>query len=315
MARRPLSIPEEVKVKIREHISESYKNALDGYYSANEEEDALTGDLGATLRVKNQKVIVKSEKQSGTWTWSINYHKFRGRGPGATESLLGADGIFELSLKEGNYIQKKNLLFQSKMNWKDDPNLIQQTLKLTTWREAAFVLNFTPDVFEAIDLDTVISSRGKRLELTKTKKLDEFLGHDFLNCHVGDMDLKYDGKARKLIWRTNKGETVATKFSIPHRIAVEVKAPTRTHGNDMNYDREIPHDEIYKNRMEASKEDILSLEYNATLKELKKARIGKALIYHSDKFTFKDDLLNEIMKTRMHEVNQAHDSLKQKFKK
>ncbi len=315
MARRPLNIPEEVKVKIRKHISESYKNALDGYYSANEEEDALTGDLGASLRVKNQKVNVERTKQSGTWTWSINYHKFRGRGPGATESLLGADGIFELSLKEGNYIQKKNLLFQSKMNWKDDPNLIQQTLKLTTWREAAFVLNFTPDVFEAIDLDTVISSRGKRIELTKTKKLDEFLGNDFLNCHVGDTDLKYDGNTRKLIWRTNKGETVATKFSIPHRIAVEVKAPTITHGNDMIYDREIPHDEIYKNRMDASEEDILSLDYNATLKELKKARIGKALIYHSDKYNFDSDLLNEIMTMRMQEVNQAHDSLKQKFKK
>ena len=57
MQRSKLNIPEEVKLKIREHLSKSYINALEGYNSANEEEDTLTGDLGATLRIKNQKVV------------------------------------------------------------------------------------------------------------------------------------------------------------------------------------------------------------------------------------------------------------------
>jgi hypothetical protein len=30
------------------------------------------------------------------WTWSIDYTKFRGRGPGAAEKALGADGILEM---------------------------------------------------------------------------------------------------------------------------------------------------------------------------------------------------------------------------
>ena len=78
MARKRLNIPEEVKIKIRQHLSESYLNAIDGYDSASEEVDTLTGDLGASLRIKNQKVIVDNnqDKRPGTWTWSINYHKF-----------------------------------------------------------------------------------------------------------------------------------------------------------------------------------------------------------------------------------------------
>lgn len=317
MARRRLNIPEEVKIKIRQHLSESYLNAIDGYDSASEEEDALTGDLGASLRIKNQKVIVDSnqEKRPGIWTWSINYHKFRGRGPGATENLLGADGIFVLSVKNGDYVEKKTLMFQSKMNWKDDPNLIEQVIKLTTWREAAFILNFTKTEFEAINLDSVISSKGKRINLTQYKPLDKFLGNDFLNCFIGDVDLKYNGNSRKLIWRTLKNEIVATKFSIPHRISIEIEAPSITYGNDMLYDKEITHSEIHKNRMDASEEDILSVEDGATLKVVKQARAEKAQIYHSDKNHFNDDLLNELMTMRMQEINLAYESLKQSKKK
>lgn len=116
MARRNLYIPEEVKIKIREHISEKYKLSLDGYFSANEEEDTLTGDLGATLRIKNQKVFVRNSiaEIPGEWTWGIDYHKFRGRGPGATENKLGADGLFELTLELGRRVEKKHLCFNQK---------------------------------------------------------------------------------------------------------------------------------------------------------------------------------------------------------
>ncbi|TBO44472.1 hypothetical protein [Pedobacter kyonggii] len=82
MARRTLSIPYEVKNAIKNHLKEHCEIALEGYESANEEEDTLTGDLGATLRIRNQKVEVKEAQagNQGTWNWSINYHKFRGRG-------------------------------------------------------------------------------------------------------------------------------------------------------------------------------------------------------------------------------------------
>lgn len=79
MTRRKLYIPEEVKLDIKKHISDKYKIALDGFFSANEEEDDLTGDLGATLRIKNQKVSVMETQTEKPGVWiTIN---LEGEGP------------------------------------------------------------------------------------------------------------------------------------------------------------------------------------------------------------------------------------------
>ncbi len=317
MSRRRLYIPEEVKQDIQRHLSEKYPIALEGFRSANEDEDTLTGDLGATLRIKNQKVFIKSsqDEMPGDWTWSIDYHKFRGRGPGATEKKLGADGVFELSLKVGSRVEKKSLLFQSKINWTNDPNLLNETIKLTTWREAAFILNFTPSEFEAIDIDSIIASRGKRNDSIGFTRLDKFIGTNFLDCIVGDVDLKYDAVSRKLIWRTIEGQIVATKFSVPHKIAIQIAAPNKTYGHNIKFDKEITNEEIHNYRMDASEEEMLSLSDNYTNTELRRARALKALIYHSDKLSLGDQLLDDLMKRRMQEINAAHESLRKRTKK
>ncbi|MDR6563197.1 MULTISPECIES: J domain-containing protein [unclassified Arcicella] len=315
MARRKLFIPEEVKEDIRKHLSERYPIALDGYNSANEEEDTLTGDLGATLRIKNQKVFVeKGQKElPGYWKWSIDYHKFRGRGPGATENKLGADGIFELKLIVGTQVEKKSLMFQSKINLtNNDPKLINETIKLTTWREASFILNFTSTEFEAIDLDSIIATRGRRTNNMNVIPLDKFIGHNFLDCIVGDVDLKYDAISRKLTWRTTSGQFVATKFSIPQRISINITAPNNPFDHDLRFEKEILHDEIHNYRMDASEEEILSLNDNYTENEIKEARTSKALIYHSDRFSLGDSFLDSIMNRRMQEINSAYESLKRK---
>ncbi|MCE7060810.1 J domain-containing protein [Dyadobacter sp. CY343] len=317
MARRNLYIPEEVKLSIREHLSERCDLALDGFISASEEEDTLTGDLGASLRIKNQHVFVERSiaEIPGTWTWGINYVKFRGRGPGATENVLGADGLFELSLKVGNRIEKKSILFQSKIDWRDDPNLLKQAIKLTTWREAAFILNFTASKFEAIDLDSVIASRGKRSASIRSTNLDEYIGSNFLDCIVGDVDLGYDATSRKLIWRAKNGETVAIKFSIPQRIKIQISAPNRIHGNNLNYNKEIGVDEIHNYRMDASEEEILSLSEGYSAKDIRKALATQALAYHPDKQSFSDALTENLMKRRMQEINEANELLKIKIKR
>ncbi len=317
MSRRRLYIPEEIKKDIQKHLSNRYSTALDGFWSANEEEDALTGDLGATLRIKNQKVYVQSSQieKPGEWTWSIDYHKLRGRGPGATENKLGADGIFELTLKVGTRVEKKSILFQSKIDWSNDPNLIKEAIKLTTWREAAFILNFTSKEFEAIDLDSVIASRGKRTDIIKPVRLDKYIGTTFLDCIVGDVDLKYDGRSRRLIWRTIEGQIVATKFSIPHKIAIQVIAPNITHGHNLQFDKEIKNEDIHNYRMDASEQEVLSLDEKYSDTELKKARKSKIQIYHPDTYNFGDALLDELLKRRAQEINTAHDNLKQKIKK
>lgn len=217
--RRRLYIPKEVIQAVAEHIKSAVPKAVEGYWSANEDEDVLTGHLGACLKIGKQKVQVTEiqTERLGEWTWSLDYFKFRGRGKNATENILGADGLFELKLNLGNRSEKKSLLFQAKKDWDNDPSLVVQCIKLSTWREAAFILNYTETAFEAFSIDTVLRAQGNKSKSYHNKALADFLGKDFLECLVGDINMSYDPKARKLRWRAMTGEVVATVFDIKHR--------------------------------------------------------------------------------------------------
>lgn len=226
---RTLFIPEEVKDSISRHLYTGSAKAVEGYVSANEDEDTLTGDLGACLRIGTQKVEVKNVEIGGTWTWSLTYYKFRGRGKGASESFIGADGILELSINwNSQNEQKKSLLFQAKNQWHaTDRALFEQCIKLSTWREAAFVLNYAPLDYETFSIDEVVKAKGSHNEVAERISLPSFLSRHFLECLIGDTDLKYDAKSRRLIWRTSKGEMVETQFLVRHRLSINIKPPKR----------------------------------------------------------------------------------------
>jgi hypothetical protein len=290
-----------------EHIQVAVTRAVEGYWSANEDEDVLTGHLGACLKIGSQKVQItqKESQNTGEWSWSIDYYKFRGRGKNATEHILGADGLFELRLQSGERTELKSLLFQAKKDWSTSPELIDQCIKLSTWREAAFVLNYSPSAFEAFLLDDVLRLRGLKPPDSNTHALGEFLAKDFLECLIGDTELSYDPKARRLIWRSLSGEIVSTIFKVKHRIRANVKAPPFPGYGRLG--RQISNSEIYDYRMEASDEDILSLGSEYSKKELKTARNNLALAYHTDHYNDADELIQQILTRRMQEVNQAYE--------
>jgi hypothetical protein len=300
--RRRLYIPTEVRESISNHLSDAIKRAVDGFWSANEDEDTMTGHLGALLRLRDQRVSVKQQQEiSGDWTWSVDYYKFRGRGPEASENYLGADGLFELRLIRGGSIDTKSLLFQSKLDWGSDQSLLLQCIKLSTWREAAFVLNYKPDEFQAFRVDEVIRSRGKYSEKLAHFSLEEFLGRLFLDCQVGDNDLSYDPRLRKLVWRTSTNEKVSVRFSIPRRLRINVEAPPS------DPVREVSIDEVHSHRIDASPEDILSLEEGYTDRDLRRSRTRLALTYHPDKYAEFGEMFRRIVERRMQEANNAYD--------
>ncbi|WP_298893447.1 J domain-containing protein [uncultured Psychroserpens sp.] len=308
MSRRKIYIPEQVKEDIRNHLNIKYKVALDGYFSANEDEDTLTGDFGGTLRARNRKVEVTQDEIKGVWSWSLNYTKFRGRGINATENRVGADGIIELELNRGYRVEKKSILFQSKQNWVSDSKLIEQCVLLSTWREAAFVLNFEPDKYEAFELDFILNNKGKKPNEYESRSVDDFLGNEFLNCDIGDSDLLYDARRRLLKWRSQEGLVVGTKFSIPQRLALKIKAPIP--GTETSYDKEISNNEIHNHRMDSRVDEILSLPKNYTMDQLNKSRKKMAALYHPDKYSHLSDLEQAILNRRMQEINMAFEELK-----
>jgi hypothetical protein len=301
--RRSLYIPTEVKENISNHISIAIKQAVEGFLSANEDEDTMTGHLGALLRLRDQRVSVSQQKEgsSGVWIWSIDYFKFRGRGPGATENVLGADGLIELRLNRGGSVDTKSLLFQSKLNWGSDQSLLFQCIKLSTWREAAFVLNYRPSGFQAFRIDEVIRSRGNYSGRLTHFSLEEFIGRLFVDCQVGDNDLIYNPKSRRLVWKTSNNEKVSMRFTIPQRLRINIEAP------DNDPVREISVDEVYAYRINSSPEDILSLEEGYTDRDLTRSRGKFALTYHPDKYTEFNEMYRKIVERRMQEANNAYD--------
>lgn len=316
--RRRLRIPDEVKASISKHIHTAVADAVDGYLSAREDEDTLTGHLGASLRNKKHKVdvVMDVREMGGTWAWSIDYYKFRGRGKNASESFLGADGIFELNLAWPYGTEKKSLLFQSKKEWSDvNPSLFEQCIKLSTWREAAFVLNYTPNEFQTFSLDDVIRSRGSRANAQQPEKLETFLSTNFLDCLIGDTDLVYDAVSNRLHWRAFSGEIVTTKFTVGSRVSINVEAPKRGGKLDKGGHKEVPNVEIYNYRMQADEEEMLSLRPHYTKEDVKRARTTFALAYHPDKHPEADELLKDILNRRMQEFNNAADDVYAKLER
>lgn len=242
----------------------------------------------------------------------MDYTKFRGRGKGAGESILGADGIFELRLRHAQGTEKKCALFQAKTKWVHDPTLFEQCVKLSTWSEAAFVFNYQPDRFEVHRIEAVIRSMGTRSASGEGLPLDDFLAESFVGCTVGDNDLSYDRDDRLLLWRARDGEMVSTQFTMGSRFRITVKSPRAK----VPYDRLVDPSEAYRYRMDSSPTDILNVPEAFTKGDLASAKKQAALTYHPDRFGLEPPpLVIKILNLRMQEKMEAEQLLAEELKR
>jgi hypothetical protein len=294
---QPIYIPGHVKDAIVRHIDKAISKAVAAHGSAAEEEDTLTGQLGFALRTRR--------RMADGWTWSIDYTKFRGRGPGAAEKALGADGILEMRVRTVEGEQRKAALFQAKNAWKNDGKLLEQALLLSNWREAAFVLNFTPTTIETFLIDDVVRSRGLRSKVTRTQSFSPFIANTFFPCTVGNPALMYDQERKVLIWLADSGERVGLPFRVRSLIRVNVEEWRRL-------PRMIAANNLNEYRMFADPSDILAVSATPSTDDIKKARQSLALTYHPDKFHNLEALYREIAKRRMQEVNAAAQKARKK---
>ena len=117
-----------------------------------------------------------------------------------------------------------------------------------------------------------------------------------------------------MIWETEKRETVATKFSIPNKISIQITAPNRKY-DEFRFDKEIKNEEIHNYRMYVPNEEILSLSDNYNDIELKKAKKSQMSIYHPDKFnkyiskSEEGEILSHILNRRTQEIQYAYEEL------
>ena len=123
-------LPESVLESLREHYYAGVTAAEIGYVHNAADEDAVTGALGQELFTKGIRFI---EDNGRVYSWRAFHYKVGGRGEGAPEGWLGADGIFQLeSLSaEGTVLRRKALLFQAKKEWRGtNKRLLDQVEKM-----------------------------------------------------------------------------------------------------------------------------------------------------------------------------------------
>jgi hypothetical protein len=272
----------------------------------------MTGQLGACLRTGTHTVVVDRAEINGAWKWSIDYTKFRGRGKGATENIIGADGIIELSVDWSGRKETKSLLFQAKMDWQSDKSLLPQAVLLSTWREASIFVNYTETVIESFSIDSVLRSRGVRADARDALPIEIALSDYFLACKIGNTDLAYDPVARQLRWRASNGITVATQFSIPHRLKVKVKAPEYKH--KLEWEKLIPATEIHAHRMEVEPDELIAPLLTSTTVEPKKQLQALSSAYHPDRLGHLDQFFKDLATRRMQEINEVFSEMKAKRK-
>lgn len=101
-----------VRGVLADHYRVSIAAAVRGYADSAADEDAVTGALGQALRGEG---TIRLDGKVVRWT--TRYRKLRGRGRGAPEKMLGADGIFEVELEDDEGVRsRKSLPFQAKNN-------------------------------------------------------------------------------------------------------------------------------------------------------------------------------------------------------
>lgn len=188
-------IPSSVLDIIRGHYALGVANAEAFYEQHSADEDSITGALGQALA---RAEPIRYQQGFDEFQISVTYKKIRGRGRGAPERIYGADGIFQLSVKDkdGRVALIKGLPFQSKKGWTGRNNeLFNQATKMEESFPGGIVIDFGPSGYKACRAKDVISSQGNRRVAdrhTLVKSLEQALSYDFINCHIGRRGLFYD---------------------------------------------------------------------------------------------------------------------------
>lgn len=194
-------LPELVVRTLRQHFHDGVRAAEMRFKYNAADEDSLTGALGDRL-TEPEPIVIRAGSEA--FEWRTEAYKIRGRGNGAPERKLGADGIFQLEVvdQRGQFIVRKGLLFQSKKEWtRTDSKLLDQTRDLLRHSASAIVLDFSKNGYKAFAAQAVFDAGGsrRRLRPQENKPLAEVLGDQFLGCLRGDNGLYWEPEQERLV--------------------------------------------------------------------------------------------------------------------
>jgi len=203
-------VPKIVLDEIKSHIRDRAEIGENGWEHSNEDEDTITGDFLGQLRTG-------WNKSKWNWKWRIIYKKFRGRGFGAYEKQIGADGIITVEIEDevNNSKRLKSVIFQAKKECNE--NIPEQLKKMKeTAQNGNMVIVYTDDGYYGIKGEEYQNS--KNLE-NNAKRIGNYLGEDFIDCKIGLWEMDYDANKKELVFPTHR----TTKINLLHRLKIEIK--------------------------------------------------------------------------------------------
>jgi hypothetical protein len=213
-----LLLPDGLKVLIRDRYLAGVSDAQSKYPFSAADEDSLTGALGNTISMPHAVVFGDGQRQ---YSYQVSYRKIRGRGPGAPEKQLGADGIFQIEVTDERGRQTKGLPFQCKKGWRStDSNLLKQARRMLETAGDGIVIDYRPDRFSACRAEDVVQNHANRKLIDragKARPLGQILGDEFLDCRIGRPGLFYDPTTER--WQGDMIRTPDVEHVITTRVS------------------------------------------------------------------------------------------------
>lgn len=155
-------VPRGLLRVIKAHFDDSVAEAVKRYRFNAVDEDSLTGALGHALSTPERIV---STMNGSHFSFAIESYKILGRGPGSPEKRIGADGIFQISVWEGEeQIFGKGLPFQAK---REDRYRSAEVIKQAEDLWVSLVCEATPFVSTVVEPTPVEAESSNPVTLTR----------------------------------------------------------------------------------------------------------------------------------------------------
>lgn len=193
---------------IRDRIKAGVSDAEAKFRLNQDEEDSLTGALAQAISTADPLTF---RGPGGTFEFQIESYKLRGRGDGAPENRLGADGILQISVsKNGRRVFAKGLPFQAKkFGGFGNAAVRKQAHDLYTTSKTGIIVRYSDTGYSGVNAHDVlkIHAAGPPYKKPPLASLATLFGDTFLDCGIGRMNLSYDRAAvvqgTKGVWVIN----------------------------------------------------------------------------------------------------------------
>ena len=186
-------LPPRFLLLIRDRIKAGVTDAVAKFQLNAADEDSVTGALAQAISTATPLVYRGPE---GNFQFEIRSLKIRGRGKGAPEKRLGADGILQIVVsKNGKRVFTKGLPFQAKIEGGFENQAVrQQAASLYRTSETGLIVRYAADRYTGVDVRDLFRpvADGQPDRVVRQENLGTVFGDRFLDCEIGRMGLTYN---------------------------------------------------------------------------------------------------------------------------